>query len=306
MDLLSTTHRICGPMAFGGWSAIYKMDTDSSCYALKVARDAQSNIGIEQEKAILKKLWRGGDTPSSIIQCHGGYLLSNGLQAVVLDWHRENLSQRSQQENGLSLKSLENIADQMTKALSYLRAEGIVHRDIKPENILVSDSDPDRVILCDFGLAKQGERRVYQSGTFHYIPPEELLNLKTEGYEGDLWALGASLAEIALGEGIPLFPYCDLIGFGENESLITFHEKILDEDYPDNLIDKVSEKAMLGYANSCWKVFKECYEGERVLQLYVPLEEALKVKFSKEDVAKLYPLIKRMLTFDPSNRCILD
>lgn len=40
-------------------------------------------------------------------------------------------------------------------ALEHLNAHGIVHRDIKPENILLRPSDPSRVCLIDFGMARQ-------------------------------------------------------------------------------------------------------------------------------------------------------
>lgn len=40
-------------------------------------------------------------------------------------------------------------------ALEHLHTQGLVHRDIKPENILLCPSDPSRVRLIDFGLARR-------------------------------------------------------------------------------------------------------------------------------------------------------
>src|SRR5712691_11000946 len=43
---------------------------------------------------------------------------------------------------------------QMGKALHHAHLRGIVHRDVKPQNMLVSASDPNQLLLSDFGIAK--------------------------------------------------------------------------------------------------------------------------------------------------------
>ncbi|KAF0989163.1 hypothetical protein HZS_6124 [Henneguya salminicola] len=54
-----------------------------------------------------------------------------------------------------SLKTVCLLADQMLSLLEYLHIRCILHRDIKPDNFLMGISDPSKVYIVDFGLAKQ-------------------------------------------------------------------------------------------------------------------------------------------------------
>jgi hypothetical protein len=96
-------------------------------------------------------------------------------------------------------------AAEITLALEYIHAKGIIYRDLKPENVLL-DNDGN-VRLTDFGLSKEGVSDHSSGansfcGTPEYIAPEVLLR-QGHGRAVDWWSLGALLFEMI--SGLPPF-----------------------------------------------------------------------------------------------------
>jgi len=112
-------------------------------------------------------------------------------------------------------------AVQMGKALHHAHMRGIVHRDVKPQNMLVSSSDPNQLLLSDFGIAKLYDSRheptllniagnpVAQDpsltnfdqivGTAEYMSPEQV-NGEPVDARTDVYALGVVLFQMLTGE----------------------------------------------------------------------------------------------------------
>lgn len=85
------------------------------------------------------------------------------------------------------------------KGLSYLRDKhAIMHRDIKPSNILVNSSG--EIKICDFGVSGQLIDSMANTfvGTRSYMSPERL-NGEDYSVQSDVWSLGLSLIEMAIG-----------------------------------------------------------------------------------------------------------
>jgi serine/threonine protein kinase len=63
---------------------------------------------------------------------------------------------REQMRRGqpMELRRATNCMVQMAQALHHAHQRGIVHRDVKPQNMLISATDPDLLLLSDFGIAK--------------------------------------------------------------------------------------------------------------------------------------------------------
>lgn len=97
------------------------------------------------------------------------------------------------------------------RALEVVHAEGILHGDIKPSNILlVRNRKGTTAKLADFGLARVVAGAETGPGDFSgsvlYAPPEQLHGETIDG-RADLYALGAVLYEMLVGQ--PPFPYAE-------------------------------------------------------------------------------------------------
>ncbi|OCT89846.1 hypothetical protein XELAEV_18018459mg [Xenopus laevis] len=116
---------------------------------------------------------------------------------------------------------LGRIAVAVLKGLTYLWSLKILHRDVKPSNMLVNTRG--HVKLCDFGVSTQLVNSIAKTyvGTNAYMAPERIAG-EQYGIHSDVWSLGISFMELALGR----FPYpqeCPVLPVGEfSESFVHF------------------------------------------------------------------------------------
>ena len=93
----------------------------------------------------------------------------------------------------------------LLEAIHYAHEEGVIHRDLKPENILVDSND--EVVVTDFGLGRavnSATTRVTSTGdafgTFGYIAPEQVRDMKSADDRCDIFSLGQILYELYTGD----------------------------------------------------------------------------------------------------------
>jgi len=101
--------------------------------------------------------------------------------------------------NRITEPILAKITEAVLKGLSYLRDfHQIMHRDVKPSNILINSSG--EIKLCDFGVSGQLIDSMANTfiGTRSYMSPERLEGNRYT-VQSDIWSLGLSLVELALG-----------------------------------------------------------------------------------------------------------
>ncbi len=109
------------------------------------------------------------------------------------------------------LQSRLQLLAEVCRAVQHAHTKGVVHRDLKPSNVLVTEVDgAPRPIVIDFGIAKAIEdplvedahatRRGQWIGTPAYMAPEQLGSGADVDTRADVYALGALLHALLVGE----------------------------------------------------------------------------------------------------------
>ena len=128
---------------------------------------------------------------------HGCYLVMEMLEGHTV---RERMHEAS-----VSPRLAFDVVDQLTGAVRYMHARGIIHCDIKPENVFLAkqEGEPRRrniVKLLDFGLSFRSGDAPEQKlgGTPPYLAPERLQGAP-QSPSCDVYSLGALLYELLTG-----------------------------------------------------------------------------------------------------------
>jgi serine/threonine-protein kinase len=118
----------------------------------------------------------------------------------------ESLRARLEREKQLPVAEAIRIASAVASALDHAHRHGVIHRDLKPENVLLHEGQP---LVADFGIALAvssagGGTRMTETGmslgTPHYMSPEQAMGEREITARSDVYALGAVLYEMLVGE----------------------------------------------------------------------------------------------------------
>ena len=101
-----------------------------------------------------------------------------------------------------------HIISEIGAGLDFAHRSGLLHRDVKPANILLAapddPSEPEHVLLTDFGIAKSTDEVQHLTGTGNllatlaYASPEQI-EAKPLDHRVDIYALGCVLYELLTG-----------------------------------------------------------------------------------------------------------
>ncbi|HEX6048440.1 MAG TPA: serine/threonine-protein kinase, partial [Gemmatimonadaceae bacterium] len=130
---------------------------------------------------------------------------TEGLLYYVMPFvEGESLRDRLTRERQLPLDDALRITREVSSALAYAHAHGVVHRDIKPENILLSAG---HAVVSDFGIARAvtaaaADRLTHTGvalGTAAYMSPEQATGEREIDGRSDIYSLGCVLYEMVAG-----------------------------------------------------------------------------------------------------------
>lgn len=140
----------------GGMATVYKAyqarlrrDVAIKVILSEVADHADFQVRFEREAQLIASL----EHPNIVAVYDFGEM--NTLTYLVMQYVGGG-TLRDQMRGGQPIEPRRavNYAIQMARALHHAHKRGIVHRDVKPQNMLISASDPNHLLLSDFGIAK--------------------------------------------------------------------------------------------------------------------------------------------------------
>ena len=153
----------------------------------------------------IKALCAIPDVPG-LVRFRGAYHCADkGQIAVALEYmDGGSLADVLERVGPIQEDLLAAITKRVLQGLAWLHGHHTVHRDIKPANILMSTSGQPKV--SDFGISAFVDNTLAQChtflGTVTYMSPERI-NGQPYSFPADVWALGLTLLECAMGK----YPY---------------------------------------------------------------------------------------------------
>jgi len=157
-------------------------------------------------KQILRELQIMHDCNSKyIISFYGAFLSDPNICICMEFMDKGSLDGIYKQIGAIDIDVVGHVALAVLEGLTYLYdVHRIIHRDIKPSNILCNSQG--QIKICDFGVSGELINSIADTfvGTSTYMSPERIQGAQYT-VKSDVWSLGISLIELALGR----FPFSE-------------------------------------------------------------------------------------------------
>ncbi|XP_077441307.1 dual specificity mitogen-activated protein kinase kinase 2a isoform X2 [Vanacampus margaritifer] len=134
-----------------------------------------------------------------IVGFYGAFYSDGEISICMEHMDGGSLDQVLKEARRIPEEVLGKVSIAVLRGLAYLREKHqIMHRDVKPSNILVNSRG--EIKLCDFGVSGQLIDSMANSfvGTRSYMSPERLQGTHYS-VQSDVWSMGLSLVELAIG-----------------------------------------------------------------------------------------------------------
>ncbi|PPQ80439.1 hypothetical protein CVT25_001766 [Psilocybe cyanescens] len=166
-------------------------------------------------KQILRELQIMHDCHSKyIISFWGAFLADPNICMCIEFMDKGSLDGIYKKIGPIDIDIVGQVALAVLEGLTYLYdVHRIIHRDIKPSNILCNSRG--EIKICDFGVSGELINSIADTfvGTSTYMSPERIQGAQYT-VKSDVWSLGISLIELALGR----FPFSESTSDGESDS----------------------------------------------------------------------------------------
>ncbi|KAH8104629.1 Pkinase-domain-containing protein [Cristinia sonorae] len=157
-------------------------------------------------KQILRELQIMHDCNSQyIISFYGAYISDPNICICMEFMDKGSLDGIYKKIGPIDIDVVGKVALAVLEGLTYLYdVHRIIHRDIKPSNILCNSKG--QIKICDFGVSGELINSIADTfvGTSTYMSPERIQGAQYT-VKSDVWSLGISLIELALGR----FPFAE-------------------------------------------------------------------------------------------------
>ncbi len=198
-------YRIEETLGRGAMGVVYRgVDVQGTRVALKVLSPeaAQDAIYVERFRRELDAVSRVRHP--HVARCFG-FFEDRGLLALALEYvPGGSLADLLRRSGPRSWDEAARLGAQTARALAAIHQAGLVHRDLKPANVLLDAHG--NVKLADFGISRRSvagqslTRTGEVLGTPEYMAPEQMEAAKSVDARADLYALGATLFCLLVGE----------------------------------------------------------------------------------------------------------
>ncbi|XP_026817038.1 atypical protein kinase C-like [Rhopalosiphum maidis] len=179
-----------------------ELKKNQQIYAMKIIKKElltsdEDIVWIQTEKHVFKTV----SNYPFLVGLHSCFQTASRLFFVMEFVRGGDLMYLMQRLKRLSEEHAKFYGAEISLALNFLHAKGIIYRDLKLENILLDHEG--HIKLTDYGMCKQGIMPGDTTSTFcgtpNYMAPE-ILKQEDYGFSVDWWALGVVLYEMLVGK----------------------------------------------------------------------------------------------------------